>query len=76
MNSVVSDLSNEAIVLYHCKLNVLAFGVEDGRSGVICRLWTKAMFHMVRAIRQQLEEVPELLQFLQGGIGSDASSTG
>jgi hypothetical protein len=70
----------QRIVLHQCKLNVLAFGVEGGRSGVqgcvICRLWTKAMFHLVRAIGQQLEEAPELFQFLQGGIGSDASSTG
>ena len=34
------------------------------------------MFHLVRAIGQQLEEASELFQSLQGGIGSDASSTG
>ena len=71
---------NQRIVLHQCKLNVLAFGVEGGRSGVqgcvICRLWTKAMFHLVRAIGQRLEEAPEPFQSLQGGIGSDASSTG
>ena len=77
MKCVVFGTSSEAFAFRHYKLNVLGFGVEGGRSGVqggvICRLWTKAM---VRAIRRQLEEVPELLQSLQGRIGSDASSTG